>query len=134
MGNLPGRAWRYGLRLAALLWLLVLAPIALATTLAGLVSGTQDPLGLTGLAHLGARVLVTALGMMLARRLAWGPGDGVTSATTTAVAWASADLGTLATVLASGFLPSNRAPGDAPLVWLAHAAAGVVVILAASRD
>ncbi len=120
------------MRLAALLWLLVIAPIGLATTLAGLVSGAQDPVGPIGLALVGLRVLVTALGMMLGRRLARGPGYTVTSATTVALAWAIADLGTLASVLASDTLPSNRAPGDAPLVWLAHAVAAVVVIIAAS--
>jgi len=134
MGNLPGRAWRFGVRLAAAAWLLVIAPIDLATTLAGLMSGAQDTIGPIGLALVGLRVIVTALGMMLGRGLAGRPADTGTSMTTTSLAWALADLGTLASVLASGSLPSNRAPGDAPFVWLAHAVAAGVVILAASRN
>jgi hypothetical protein len=121
-------------RLGALAWLLVIAPVDVATMLAGLVSGTQDPIGLIGLALVSLRVLVAALGLMLGRRLARGSGYPGTSATTMALAWALSDLVTLASVLASGGLPSNRAPGDAQLVWLAHAVAAVVVVMAASRD
>ncbi len=112
-------------RIAAVAWLLVIAPIELATTLAGLLSGPAD-LAMAGIALILSRVLTTAGGLMLGRHLLQ---RGV-GARPWALTWAAADLGTLGLVLASAQLPSNRAPGDAWIVWLAYAAAAAVVIVA----
>jgi hypothetical protein len=119
---------RLALRLVAIAWLLAAAPIELATALAGLVRAGATPVGAAGLALVGSRILVVAAGLVLGRQLlqhqpgtrslAWG--------------WAAADLATLAVVLASARLPSNRAPGDAPLVWVAYAIAAGIVIAAAA--
>ena len=111
-----------------MVWLLVLAPIELATTMAGLISAPASPLGLVAATLLAMRVLVTAGGLMLGRRIAAAAPD----IRPVALLWAAADLGTLALVLASGTLPSNRMPGDAPIVWMVYAFAAVVVITAAS--
>jgi len=115
-------------RTAAVAWLLVLAPIELATALARLMSAPAHAPGIVAATLVALRVLVTAGGLMIGRQLAAGT-PGVRPA---AVAWAAADLGTLALVLASGSLPSNRMPGDAPIVWMVYAFAAVVVITAAS--
>lgn len=74
------------------------------------------------------RLLVTAAGLMIGRRVATGAGD----VRRAALAWAAADLATLALVLASGRVPSSRAPGDAPIVWCVYAVAALVVVVAAS--
>ena len=115
-------------RIGAVAWLLVLAPAELAATLARLISGPGGAPALTALFLIALRVLVTAAGLMIGRRLASGA-RGIWPA---ALTWAAADLGTLALALASARLPSNRAPGDAPIVWGVYAMAAVVVILAAS--
>ena len=94
-------------------WLMVLAPAELAATLARLIAAPAGELGLGAATLIALRVLVTAGGLMLGRRLA----SGATGIRPAALAWAVADLGTLALVLTSGRLPSNRAPGDAPIVW-----------------
>jgi len=123
MGDVLGHAL---VRIAAVAWLMVIAPIELATTLAALLSGPLASPGPVGIALTLLRVLTTAGGLMLGRHLLHRGGG----ARRWAVAWAAADLGTLGLVLASAQLPSNRAPGDAWLVWLAYAAAAAVVIAA----
>jgi len=106
---------------------MVIAPIELATTLAGLLSRAGAFPGAIGIALVVMRVLVTATGLMVGRHLAQDK-----PARPLALAWAAADVGTLALVLTSAALPSNRAPGDGPVVWIAYAAAALVVV-AASR-
>lgn len=114
-------------RSAAVAWLMAVAPIELATTLAGLLRGPLVAPGAVGIALIVMRILTTAGGLMLGRHLLHGGGG----ARRVAAVWAAADLGTLGLVLTSARLPSNRAPGDAWLVWLAYAAAAGVVIAAA---
>jgi hypothetical protein len=128
MGDLLRRSGRALVRVAAVAWLMVVAPIELATTLAGLVSRPDAPPGTAGTALIVMRVLVTAIGLMVGRHLVYGN----PAARTLALPWAAADVGTLGIVLASAVLPSNRAPGDGPVVWAAYAAAALVVV-AASR-
>lgn len=103
------------------------APIELATTLAGLVARPVATVGAVGVALIGLRVLTTAGGLMLGRHLLQR-GAG---ARRFALVWAAADLCTLGLVLASAQLPSNRAPGDGWIVWLAYAAAALVVVVVA---
>jgi len=126
MGDLFRRNVRTLARISACLWLLVLAPAELATTLARLISGPPSHPGAVGAVLITSRVLVTAGGLMIGRQLATGA-DDVRRA---ALAWAAADLATLVLVLASARLPSNRVPGDAPLVWGVYAFAALVVIAA----
>ena len=114
------------MRVAAVAWLMVIAPIELAATLAGQLTGPGAAPGAVGIALILARVMVTATGLMVGRHLA----RGNLVARTVAPAWAAADLGTLALVLTSATLPSNRAPGDGPIVWMAYAAAALVVVVA----
>jgi hypothetical protein len=128
MGNPFRRRVRTLARVAACAWLLVLAPAELATTLARLISGPAGQLGAVAAALITLRLLVTAAGLMIGRRVAAGT-DGMRRA---ALVWAAADLATLALVLASARLPSNRAPGDAALVWSVYALAALVVVAAAA--
>lgn len=114
------------MKIGACAWLLVLAPAELATTLARLISGPPSHPGAVGAVLITVRVLVTAGGLMIGRQIAAGT-DGVRRA---ALAWAAADLATLALVLASARLPSNRVPGEGPLVWGVYAFAALVVIAA----
>lgn len=116
------------MRLAALAWLLVLAPVELATTLTALLTGPGAAPGVAVLGLVLCRVLIVAAGLMLGQRLLRR--DEETRGF--ACAWASADLGTLAIVLASGGLPTSRRPGDAPLVWLVYAAGALLVVVASS--
>ena len=109
-------------------WLVVLAPAELASTLSRLLSARASDLGVIAMTLIALRVMITTGGLMLGRRLA----TSRTSVRRLALIWAAGDLGTLAVVLASGLLPSNRAPGDAAIVWCAYAAATLVVIAAAS--
>ncbi len=113
----------------ALGWLLIVAPVELASTLAARLSGPMPAIGLAGAALVLLRILTVAAGLMLGRHLAQGDVD----VRRLALAWACADLGTLALVLASTRLPSNRPPGDAPFVWGVYALAALVVVLAARR-
>lgn len=106
----------------------MIAPVELATTLTALLAGPGPPPGVAGSGLVLCRVLVAAAGLMLGQRLLRH--DGETRGF--ARAWACADLGTLAIVLASGALPTTRRPGDAPLVWLVYAAAALVVVVASS--
>ena len=115
-------------KFAAVAWLLVLAPAELAAALVRLISMPPGGPGLPAATLIALRVLVTAGGLMLGRRLASGT-DGTRLA---ALTWAAADLGTLCLVLASGALPHSRAPGDAPIVWGVYAMAAVVVVVAAA--
>jgi hypothetical protein len=114
------------LRVAALGWLLVAAPLELASALAGLVSRPSGELGVVAYALVGARVLVVALGLVLGRQIA----QRTTGLRPFAWRWAAADLGTLALALASSALPSSRLPGESPVVWAAYAAAAIVVVAA----
>jgi hypothetical protein len=111
----------------AIAWLIVIAPIELASTLAGLLARPVRGPGAVAVAMIALRILVTAGGLVLGQRVAQRSGG----TRAVALAWAVADLGTLALVLASGRLPSNRAPGDAPLVWGIYAVAALIVIAAA---
>jgi hypothetical protein len=128
MRDLPERRWRVVARIAAVAWLMLLAPAELATTLARLTSSATVPPGLVAAALVGVRVLVTAGGFMLGRQLA----SRTPGVRTAALAWAAADLGTLAVALASARLPTSRAPGDGPIVWGVYAFAALVVVVAAS--
>lgn len=96
-------------------------------SLARLISSPVT-LGLPATVLVGARLVVVALGLILGRRLAQHT-DGTTRV---AVAWALADLVTLAVVLATGVLPSSRAPGDAPIAWAGSAAATLLVVAASA--
>lgn len=122
------RSGRAVLRVAALAWLLAVAPIELATALAALVRADAALLGAAGFVMVGSRVLVVAAGLVLGRQLLHRQPD----ARALAWGWAAADLVTLGIVLASDRLPSNRAPGDAPLVWLAYAGAAALVMIAST--
>lgn len=117
-------------RLLAVVWLIVAAPLELASALASLLSGPSPRVGVAAGLLVAARVAVTAAGLMLGRRLL----QRNTDARGLALAWAVADLGTLGIVLASGAWPSNRMPGDEPLAWLGYAVAAAVVLVAASRQ
>lgn len=111
----------------ALAWLLVIAPLELAASLASLLSRPVESLGLTAAVLVAARVLVIAAGLVLGRRLA----QRASGLRGFAVRWAAADLGTLAIALATAAVPSSRAPGDAPIVWMGYALAAIVVVAAA---
>jgi len=113
------------LRVAALAWLLVIAPVELATTLTTLITGPRAVPGAAVAGLVLCRVLVVTAGLMLGRRLLRPDEDTRVFARV----WACADLGTLAMVLASDSLPTNRRPGDAPLVWLVYAAAALAVVV-----
>lgn len=115
------------MRVVALAWLLAGAPIELATALAGLLRpGAVPSLGAGALVLIVSRILVVTTGLVLGRQLL----QRQAGLRPLAWRWAAADLATLAIVLASARLPSNRAPGDAPLVWLAYATAAAFVIVA----
>jgi hypothetical protein len=114
-------------RAAALAWLLIIAPLELATSLAALIARSPAAIGAFGLALVAARVLVVASGLMLGRHLA----QRTPGLRPFAAGWAAADLGTLALAFTIDALPSNRVPGDAPLVWASYAAAALLVYLAA---
>ena len=118
------------MRVAALAWLLVLAPVELATALAALLTGPRSTPGAAVLGLVLCRVVVVTAGLMLGRHLLRPDED----ARLFARVWACADLGTLAIVLASGSLPTNRRPGDAPLVWLIYAVAALAVVVVASTS
>lgn len=110
-------------RIAAVAWLMVLAPAELAAALARAIVAPSAGMGLVAAALIALRVLVTAGGLMLGRHLlARRP------VIRFALTWAVADLGTLALALASDWLPSSRMPGDAPIVWGLYAVAALVVI------
>jgi hypothetical protein len=119
---------RLVVRFTALAWLLAVAPLELATAMTGLLRASAPPPGALALALIGSRVLVVATGLVLGQRLL----QRQRGLQWLARGWAAADLATLAFVLASAPLPSNRVPGDAPLIWMAYAAAAAVVIAAAS--
>jgi hypothetical protein len=74
-----------------------------------------------------ARVLVVALGLILGQRLAQRAG-GLQAF---AWRWAAADLGTLALVLATNALPTNRPPGAGRVVWVTYGALALAVVAAA---
>ena len=118
-------------RLAAIAWLLLLAPLELASTLSGWLARMPGPSAWSAVVLIALRLLVTAVGVTIGRGLLRHDVGDVRG---WAVVWAAADLGTLAVVLASGALPSNLMPGDAPMVWLAYAVAALVVLVAAFRD
>lgn len=128
MASVPRRALVV-LRVAALGWLLLLAPLELATTLATLASRPVMP-AVPGLALVASRVAAVATGLVLGRHLF----QRHPASRSLAMAWAAADLGTLAVVLATRALPTNRLPGDAPWVWLTYAAAAAVVLAVATWD
>ena len=113
----------------AWLWVCVVAPLELATTLTGWLAGPARGLGAVGAALIIARVLVVALGLIVGRQLPQP--ESATRAL--ALRWASADLVTLAIILATDALPSNRFPGMAPLVWAGYALLDALVVLAAWR-
>jgi len=116
------------MRVIAIAWLCAAAPLELASALAALI-GRPTSVGATGSVLILARVAVVAGGLVLGRGLL----QRTPGLRRPAVLWAVADLGTLALVLATRVLPSNRAPGDGLIVWAAYAAAAVIVVLAA-RD
>ena len=107
-------------------WLLIVAPLEVATELAALVSRPAFSLGAAAIALLAARALVVAAGLMVGRQIA----RRVEGTRPVACLWASADLVTLAVVLATSALPTNRPPSDAPLVWALYALAALVVVAA----
>lgn len=113
----------------AWLWVCVVAPLELATALTGLVARPSSGLDATAVALILLRVLVVASGLIVGRQLSHP--DASTGAL--ALRWALADLVTLAILLATGLLPSNRWPGTAPLVWAGYAALDGLVVLAARR-
>ena len=128
MADLREAPWRPVLRVVALAWLLVIAPVELATTLATLITGPRAMPGAAVVGLVLVRVLVVTAGLVLGRHLLRPDEDTRVFARV----WACADLGTLAVVLASDSLPTNRRPGDAPLVWLVYAAAALAVVVASS--
>lgn len=129
MASVPRRPVLAVLRVAALVWLLLLAPLELATTLAALTSRPVVP-AVLGLILVAARVATVATGLVLGRHLL----QRHLAPRPLAMAWAVADLGTLALVLATRALPSNRLPGDAPWVWLTYAAAAALVLVVVLSD
>ncbi len=117
------------LRFAAAAWLLVLAPLDLAVTLARLATrSASTPAGLA-VALIAARVFVSATGLVLGARIV----QRTPGIRPVAYRWAVLDLVTLALALATTALPTSRVPGDAPFVWLVHAVAAVAVVRAAVR-
>jgi hypothetical protein len=128
MADLREAPWRPVLRVVALAWLLVIAPVELATALATLITGPRAMPGAAVVSLVVCRVVVVTAGLMLGRHLLRPDEDTRLFARV----WACADLGTLAAVLASDGLPTNRRPGDAPLVWLVYAAAALAVVVASS--
>jgi hypothetical protein len=119
---------RAGLRIAALVWLLAIAPADLAVTTGRLLPRlTADP-DLALAAVIAARGLAVALGMAI--------GLGIwrrqSASSGLAALWALLELGTLAIVLGSPIVPTNRLPGTAPLIAAAYVAL-VAVVLAAVR-
>jgi hypothetical protein len=127
MRDVLASAGAAALRVAALAWLLVAAPLELASALASLVSRSSAELGVIACALVVARVIVVALGLVLGRQIA----QRATGLRPFAWRWAAADLGTLALALASTALPSSRMPGESPVVWAAYAIFAVVVVAAA---
>jgi hypothetical protein len=123
MHDLLATVARRALWLLAVAYLCLAAPLDLAMSLTGLISG-PTPVAPLGLLLITGRIVTVAIGLVLGRRLAQHAGG----TRPFALAWAAADLGTLAAVLASGLLPSSRAPGDAALVWAGSAVAALVVI------
>lgn len=115
------------MRVVALAWVWVVAPLELATALTSMRSTPLDLPGVTGLVLMASRGLTVAVGLILGRQLAARDSEVRQSA----VRWALLDLGTLALVLASDVLPSNRLPGTGPLVWLGYAILDGLVVLAA---
>lgn len=115
-------------RAVALTWLLAVAPFELASALATLASGPWTPLTPSGAAIIAIRVAVTAAGLVLGRAVLARRADVMAFA----VAWAVADLASLAVVLATRLVPTNRAPGTGVTVWLVYLAAAAVVTMAAA--
>jgi hypothetical protein len=119
---------RAGLRIVALVWLLAIAPADLAVTTGRLLPRlTADP-DLALAAVIAARGLAVALGMAI--------GLGIwrrqSASSGLAALWALLELGTLAIVLGSPIVPTNRLPGTVPLIATAYVAL-VAVVLAAVR-
>ena len=114
------------MRLAAVLWLLVVSPLDLATGLARLLS-RPGPLPPLAIALVLLRLLVAALGLVLGQRLV----QRASGLLAFAWRWAAADLGTLAAVLATGALPTSRPPGTGPIVWVVYAGLALLVVAAA---
>lgn len=118
---------RHSLRLAASAWLLLIAPLELASTLTRLLSRLGDGIGLVAIGLVVVRVLVVVVGILVGRLL-WQRSAHVLRP---ALVWAVADLGTLAMALASHALPSNRAPGDGLVAFAGYAGAALIVVVAA---
>ena len=125
---LGGRAARL-VWLIAWLWVCVIAPLELATTLTGWLAGPTRGLGAAGVVLITARILVVAVGLIVGRQLP----QPQLSTRGLALRWACADLVTLAIILATEALPSNRFPGMAPFVWVGYAVLDSLVVLAARR-
>lgn len=81
------------------------------------------------MALITSRVLVVALGLIVGRQLP----QPEPPTRVLALRWACADLVTLAIILATDALPSNRFPGMAPFVWVGYAVLDSLVVLAARR-
>ncbi len=116
-------------RPVAAVWLIAIAPLELASSLAGLVSRPDAALGAAGIALVAGRILAASLGLILGRQL-------LVRAQHTrplALSWAALDLVTLTLALATRLLPSSRMPGDAPVVWVVYAVAALAVVLASER-
>lgn len=107
----------------------MVAPLELATTLTGLVTGPSSRVDAAAVVLILSRVVVAAVGLLVGRRLIQP--DAATRGL--APRWALADLVTLAILLATGVLPSNRLPGTAPLVWAGYALLDGLVVIAARR-
>jgi hypothetical protein len=122
-----GDLLRLVLRAVATAWLVAIAPRELASTLTRLVPRLVDGVGWMASGLIAARMLVVVLGIVVGRQL-WHRSAHVLRPV---LVWAAADLGTLALVLASRALPSNRAPGDGLVAWLGYAGAALLVIVAA---
>ena len=106
------------------------APLELATALTGLATGPAGSIGGFGLALAFARGLAVAVGLIVGRQIM----QRADTAASLARTWAVADLGTLALVLATDVLPSNRLPGTGLLVFGLYATLAIVVLLVAREE
>ena len=98
-------------------------------TLTGWIAGPTRGLGATGMTLLITRIMVVALGLIVGRQLP----QPEPATRRLAMRWAGADLVTLAIILATDVVPSNRFPGLAPFVWVGYALLDGLVVLAARR-
>lgn len=116
-------------RPVALVWGGLLAPFELASALSALLSRPPAHLSWQAVALVGGRVVAAVLGLLVARQLLQrDPETG-----RLARRWVVLDLVTLALVLTTATLPSNRLPGTAWQSWTVYAMLDLSVLLAAQR-